>query len=169
MHLFKEAQRVAYHIKVTAPKGSDSSAGSGSISSLQPQALNFSNISVNDSVLSTWTADSSVHLSPPKVKSPRQRKNTFTKEDSALENLSETLSKALPHVEPVPRNEHGALQFSARGQKKVEEVKPGGFARGSAIRRSLPTSLGRGLKPVGGKSSSGSRSQGQVHVVLIRF
>ena len=150
---------MAYHIKVTAPQGSESSAGSGSVSSLQPQSLNFSNISVNDSVLST--ADSSVHLSPQKLKSPRQRKNTFTKEDSALDNLSETLSKALPHVDPVPTSEHGAIQFSARGEKRDEE-KSRGFARGSAIRKSLPTTLGRGLKPPGAKSSNVSRPQGQV-------
>lgn len=166
MHLFKEAQRVAFHISASAPKVSDSSDRTESTSSLRPQALNFSNISVNDSVLS-GTTDNSVHISPPKLKSPRQRKNTFTKEDSALENLSETLNKALPEVEPVPRDENGKIQFSAHGQKKVGEVKSSGFARGGTIRRSLPTSVGRGLKPVGNKSSGGLKPPNQVILLVI--
>ena len=156
--LFKEAHRVVYHIEATAPKGSESSVESEN--SVPARTLNFSNLSVNDSVSSVYTTDISAHFSPPK--SPRQRKNTFTKEESALDNLSDALNKALPYVEPLQRDKNGALKFSASGQRKAGEAKSGGFARGSAIRRSLPISMGRGLKPVGIKTDTGRKPQGQV-------
>ena len=160
--LFKEAHRVVYHINATAPKGSESSIGSDH--SAPARTLNFSNLSVNDSISSVCTTDMNTHLSPPKLKSPRQRKNTFTKEESVLDNLSEVLNKALPNVQPLQRDKNGALKFSASGQRKPES---GGFARGSGIRRSLPISMGRGLKPVGIKTDTGRKPQGQVIFLLI--
>ena len=163
--LFKEAHRVVYHIEATAPKGSESSVESEN--SVPARTLNFSNLSVNDSVSSVCTTDISAHFSPPR--NPRQRKNTFTKEESALDNLSEALNKALPNVEPLQRDKNGALKFSACGQRKAGEAKSGGFARGSAIRRSLPISMGRGLKPVGIKTDTGRKPQGQVIFLLVLF
>ena len=178
--LLKEAHRVVYHINATAPKGSESSVGSEH--SVPARTLNFSNLSVNDSISSACTTDVNTHLSPPKLKSPRQRKNTFTKEESprqrkntftkeesALDNLSQALNKALPNVEPLQRDKNGALKFSASGQRKPEETKSGSFARGSGIRRSLPISMGRGLKPVGIKTDAGRKPQGQVIFICLVF
>ncbi len=113
---------------------------------LKPKSLNFSDLSI--------ATDSSV--SP--VKSPRKRTNTFTL-DSPLENLSEALSKALPHAEPLPKDKNGALQFRAHGQPKIGQ--PGAFNRNNGLRRSLPKPGGAGgLRPPGVKAAAAGALKG---------
>ncbi len=165
VELFQEAQRVAFHLSAQARKeagGTSVGSKNSSCSSLPPQSLNFSAVSASDCNVSAITTDNAPDtpktprlrtgtFTKDKEKKPLQRKSTFTK-DSPLNNVTEALNKALPSVEPVPKDRNGAVRLFAHGPRKSDGAAPPAFARGSGIRRSLPTSVGRGLKPVGIKS-----------------
>ncbi len=162
--LFKEAQKVAIKFQAESSKVAKTTAGTDSTNSLPPRSLNFShsssvsdfNGSTRDSKDTPNTRSLLRKTTFTKADSPcRQRKTTFTLDDSPLNNLSETLNKALPHVESVTKDENGAVVLTARRVKAEGEaaVKRPGAGRGAAVRRSLPTSRGA-LKPVGLKLPS---------------